>query len=918
MGIHHAIVALSIAFAGPLGSTPSDRPSPSSALHPQDAKQEKQEQKKDPKVEAYEKAIKDLTKVAGPFTLYQRKRELLLELPEAMLGKLFCVQASFHTGIMPDTLQAGFPVGDFSVDVFRFEKAEDQVWLVRPARNHRWSQDDPLGVAAQRSFPDAILGSFRIEQTEPEKRLLLVNVTQLFFGDFLRLSEAVMAILGGPYVLDREKTSAESIKGFPENTVVRMKMHFASQRGGGGGEALLELLGFSGGSHLEDSRSAPISVTDNLWIRKDTGYMARLADPRVGYFTQDYYSAERFANDDRTERLIIRMPLKKKDPSAKLSEPVQPIVWHIDPSVPKAYRQACAEGILFWNRAFEALGYKNAIQVKYVDDGDKDWDHADGRHNVLRWSMSEGAAYAIAMPRWDPITGEILNASVNLDANMLAAAFREHEAFSSAGESWTARALDVLVRDDDRDRVIAPQDYVVHGLDPVKKAASRQKLAGLGWRAMDCRFAEGKAESSALMWEAMEAYGRRRISKEEYAKEFLKECVSHEIGHTLGLRHNFIASTLLTPKQLADDATVDKWGTGASVMDYTPVNVMAVVGQGRSYFTPRIGPYDEWAIRYGYMDVPEARTPLGERYALSRVASLSGKPEHRFMTDEEADGFDPYVVRFDNSREPLSYSGFMLQALAKVREYAINRLPRPGESYAKRTALILTSIARSFREAMIAARFVGGVAGNRNFRGDAGQRPSLAPIDSKEQRKAVRLIARHFFSSSSFQLPADVMLNLSRDPNAADGQWIAPLREQISSQQMLLFTILMSASTTRRIAENAYKLAGDNGAYGLDEHYATLLGAAFSEVGAGRSIDPLRRDLQRFAVNALTVQAGAAPGGVSEDVRMLASDALRRLSTRFGSQLKQTKGLDGMTVAHLRVTKDMIDRFLARVATAAR
>jgi hypothetical protein len=134
----------------------------------------------------------------------------------------------------------------------------------------------------------------------------------------------------------------------------------------------------------------------------------------------------------------------------------------------------------------------------------------------------------------------------------------------------------------------------------------------------------------------------------------------------------------------------------------------------------------------------------------------------------------------------------------------------------------------------------------------------------------------------------------------------------ISSQQNFLYTVLMSAGVTDRIVENEFKVRNKANAYTLSEHFATLLGSVFGDVGAVKSMKPLRRDLQRYAINALTIQSGAPAGGVSEDVRMLASDALVRLSKKFGQHVGDA-GLDDLTRVHYRNAKENIDRFLSRV-----
>lgn len=878
--------------------------------------QKKEEPKKDPKTEEYEKAVKDLKRFEGNFTLYQRKKEILLELPESKLGKLFLIQAACNTGFMGDGLQAGFPVGGNTIDVFRFEKNEDSVWLFKPNTNFRWESGDPLAVASARSFPEAILGSFRIEATNVEKKLLLVNITNLFYGDFLLLSDMIQMMVG-PYGLDREKSGPESIKVFPENDVVRMKLHYFNPRPQGP-NPLMAAMGLGAGTQLEDERSIPFKVTYNFWWREDTGYMPRQADPRVGYFTQDFYNVARFSQDDRTERFVLRWNLKKKDPKAAISEPVKPIVWFIDNSVPEIYREACKEGILYWNRAFEALGYKNAVVVKDAPKDDPEWDHADGRHNVLRWAMSPDASYAIALFRNDPFTGQILSASVNFDAGMPQFGFWEHEKVVVPATSHiTDRAIDILTRAHEAKLPSAckPEDYLWDGERAVAQAEIASKMARFGWRSNYCNYAREKLESAATGWAALTAGGKLAISSTRYAQDFVRDVVSHEIGHCFGLRHNFIASMRNTTAELADDTLLKNRSVTSSVMDYTPVNVQAILKGNGVFFAPRIGEYDMWAIKYGYMDVPGAATPAGERFALAKVAALSGLPENRYMSDENADGWDPAVVRFDLAKDPLNYSQRMLDAVSNIEHYAINELPKAGQSYSKRTTLLKLVLQRTFREGRSMARFVGGINASKSYAGDSGASSTLRPVSAADQRRALQIIANRCFSYNAFNWPESVMMNLAEDPNSdLFSSWNAPIRQIVSQSQIALYATLMSDATLRRIVENQYKWKSNPSAYRLDEHFSTLLGAAFSEVGTGKPSSANRRDLQRFAVQALIVQAGAPSNAVHEDVRMLANDSLRRLQARFASAAKKG-GVDGMTAVFYRDTAANIGRFLNRTAT---
>lgn len=914
--IRSSFTAIALAFA--FGSTivcPAwgQAAGPSKTAPP--AGQQKAEAKKeerDPQVVAYEAAVKDLERINGPVPIYIRKKEVLVELSEDQLNKIMMCETTLASGISQLPYQAGDPVGDTEAEAYRLERKDDQVWLVEPNLKYRWDKKDPLAIASERSLPEAILAGFHIEQTNPEKKLLLVNMTGFFYGEVNQLNEIVNQGVGGQYMLDREKSGVDRAKGFPENTVVRMGLHYFSARGAQP-NPLMELLGLAQKSQLEDTRSVPLKVTYNLWMRKDDGYVPRLSDPRIGYFTEDFYSIARFLNDDRTQRFIDRWHLVKKDPNALLSDPVKPIVFTLDPSIPKDYRPAIKEGILRWNKAFEGIGFKNAVQVQDVPENDKDYDHSDGRYNVIRWAMTPDAGYAVSNIRTDPFTGEILNASITVDANMAYYVVQEHQKISTPEASAMTRAMSVFTRDPKRDM---PIDAYLWDYDKESLRRQAEKIAGkYGLNHIRCDVEEGLADDAAFAYTAALASGIK-ISKEDYLKKYLSSVVCHEVGHCLGLRHNFVASTYVSTNQLANDDFTTQHGLSASVMDYNPVNVQAVLRGAGNFYMPTIGPYDDWAIQYGYQPFAGTREPDDEKGRLAQIASHSGEPGHAYMTDESADDWDPYVVRFDASKDPVSYADKEIEAAHRAMRYALANLPRPGESYAHRTEVLLRAISGVFKQGRFTARFVGGVTGSRNFKGDTGERQTLKPVDSSTQRAAVQLIVRNCLAAGSFALPANAMTNLSQDMNQDHAaSWDAPMREMIAMQQSMLYAMLTSADTTDRIAENSFKLEGQAGAYSLNEHYAAVLGAVFSEIGQNKPVSALRRDLQRFAIAGLIAQAGSSQGQINTDTRMIANDSLRRLDARYTAQLLTGKGLDDMTLLYLRDTKETIDRFLARQVT---
>ncbi len=900
------VVAAMCAALPAVAQTPHKAPDPPKVTEPK----QPEPPKKDSSVEEYEKAIKDLKKYEGALTLYTRKKEILLELPAASLGKLLMVQAAFNTGATSDGVQAGFPIGDQAIDVYRVERHEDQVWFVRPNVSYRWGKANDLAEATERSFPEAILAGYKIENENPEKKLILVNVTNLFNGELFRLNELISAGVGGQYMLDREKSRIDQVKNFPENTNVRMFLHYTNPRPQGDG-GLGKLLGLGPTNQLEDSRSCPIKVTFNLWWRAQSSYMPRQADPRIGYFTADYFDVGKFFVRDRTERYINRFNLVKKDPKAAVSEPVKPIVWYIDNSVPMKWRPAVKRGILFWNKAFDALGYKDAVQVREAPENDPNWDHADGRFNVVRFAMSESDAYAIALFRTDPFTGEILNASVNLDANMLSFTALEHENLTVPASNTYDLARQTIFGDITTSQLATKQltgDY-----DP--NVASFQALAKkAGFQTGICDYPRAKAAEAGFSYYAALA-GGTMIKRDEYVSQFLSDVISHEIGHCMGLRHNFIGSTIHTAGDLADDAKVETEGLSASVMDYVPANIEAVLRGKGYYYTPTIGQYDVHAIKYGYMDV-KATTPEGERNALAKVAAESGIRGNAYMTDEDADSFNPLVIRFDNSADPIENAARDLQAARRVRLYAIKSLPRPGESYAVRNQLILGSLNKLLRSGGQMATFVGGVVGNRQYKGDIGERPNLAPVAPETQRKAMQLISRECLSVSAIDVPESVLFSMGQnyDTGTSNG-WIAPLRSTINRIQVSLFAMLMSADRINRICENEFKWRSNPKGYTLHEHVGLVTGAVFSDARSGKPIAATRRDLQAFAVESLIGLAGK-PAGQSNDARTIANQTLKSLQVDFEKSLK-SQALDATSRAHLSEMRDKIARFMARQLVGA-
>ncbi len=849
------------------------------ATQPEKSEQKAEQKTETRKEKTIDEVVKDFEKLDGLFTLYRKKEAgkdtLYMAIREEQLNKLYFLQATISEGIPTFFMAAGTPINDI---VFKFVRRDEQILLVEPNLRFYADPKKPIARSVQRSFADAYLEAFKIEAKDKEGKTFLIDVSNFFRSDVVQIQQLASAAAGGNYTIDREKTAYLAVKAFPNNIFVQTAYHFAGGQQRGGGLAGL-LPGLTGSAELADPRSLPITVNYNLWeLPVNNGYRPRLFDPRVGYFYTEYLD---FTTDQpqQEKRYILRWKLEKADPNAPLSPPKEPIVFWLDNAIPEEYRDAIREGILEWNKAFEKIGIKDAIVVKQMPD-DADWDHADMRYNVVRWVSSPNNGYAVALFRVNPITGQILNASITIDGNM-------------------ARIT----------RLIYQRD-----IDPL--AAFREAEAWeKGYVHYDprvCTLAEGSMFRAWMGYLMMNLLAPRRnatrTTEDQFVKDYLRSVTMHEMGHILGLRHNFVASCYHSLDELANGTLVRQSGVVASVMEYDPFNQMALHAPNTVYWNPTIGPYDYWAIEYGYRDFGVA-TPEAEKPYLNAIARRNTEPGLAFETDEYADRFDPYVTRFDLGRDPIAYWELTLKDTDELLKALPGRVPRPGESYYEFTRYFFSVLANYSQASVQLSRFIGALQIRRNFRDDPNAQPPLKPIDGATQRRALNLLVKYIFSERAFNLPKSYYDKLAPNPARGGGPIPpdAPVRDFVSNIQRLTLTRLLAPDTLRRIVNNEFKQGDSKDTFTLAEMFRTLQDAIWSEAPSGKPVNALRRLLQRAYLQQMTdmlVKSSAAP----DDAKMLARYHLRRLH----AQLKQAlpKVQDDYTRAHYSEAIDTIEKAL--------
>jgi hypothetical protein len=821
----------------------------------------------------FAEVLRGATRQDGLFPLWRKDEKVWLEVPKAWLGKPLLFTVNFANSVGERGLYAS-QMGPAWMAEFRL--VGRQLQLLALNTKFRAHADQGSALAIGQAFSPSLLGAgTQAAAAHPESGAILVDAAFLL-SDIPGFSTRLESAYRLPFTLDRANSALVLARGEAALTTLNARLHFATPRLPA--PPLMPAPGpqVTPSPTLPDPRSLFLEAVYSFQALPETTMAPRPADPRLGHFTESFTDLGDDLKANPRVHHVKRWRLEKQDPAAALSAPVKPITFWLDKNIPPKYREVVQEAILEWNKPFEKIGFKDAIVVKQQPD-DADWDNMDAGHASVRWFLGADVGFNIGPSRADPRSGEILDADIGLS-----------DAFGRG-----ARRL--IVEDLGR--------------------SSEQRLAELMTAGQGyCEDARLMAQEMDFALELLEARGEilpDSPEAEAFVRAAIKGTMMHEVGHTLGLKHNFKASTTMSLRQLQDKAFTQANSISSSVMEYMALNVSPQGEPQGDYHRTALGPYDYWAIEYAYKPI----APGEEKAELARIAARSSEPQLAYADDVDAggsgpyDGMDPLANRFDLGDDPLAYYQRRLKLSQELWARVQARGPRAGEDPLRQRRSLQAGFNQLAIVSGLAAKYVGGMHALRDLPGTTG-RPSFAPVDPAKQREALQFLSRGLFSADSFRFKPEFLSGLTLDYNEWERGALPSIPALVAGVQRAALDRLLAAPTAERLLElPAYVPATQRrGLIGPSEVYATLQDAIWSELKSGGEIERLRRNLQREHLRRLQ-------GLLTRGQPALPADALALLrwhAERLRGELRaaQGSGRSAETRAHLADSLALLDAAL--------
>jgi len=829
----------------------------------------------------------DSKKIEGLFNLHWREDKLYLEILPEQLGKDFLLHSTLWTSI-PDTLSKNItPFHSsgiyFPERVFSWVKRNKELLFLWRNTRYIAKKSAELKRALKNVTPNSIAHVYRIDNN-PQPKSYMVCLDDLLFSDLNNLADLCQSALNHPFSVNKEKTVWGHVKAFPENVELEVLYTLSSPE-----------KGYEPG--VPDPRLFTISVHFSISaLPENNGYKPRPADDRIGYAYTKIFDFDSSELDGVELRYIHRWHLEKKDSKARVSEPKEPIVFWLENTIPPEYREPVREGVLLWNRAFEKAGFRNAIVVKQMPD-EAEWDPSDIRYSMIRWVPvlkigEEG--HGSGFHQINPFTGQILKADVIL--------------FAPFNFIFNYNALN------------SPLNHPI--IDKQNTAGSPTFTS---WHQDNIML---NIENDFAILEML-ADGRINDIKdvpEEYIFDFIRYLTCHEVGHALGLRHNFKGSTTIALKDLHNTVVTGKESIGNSVMDYLPLN-LAPKGTLQGDYRPKtIGAYDYWAIEYGYLPI-ETDTSTQEIRSLNQIASRSIDPLLTFGTDDDAYDIgsfstiiDPLCVPGDLSSDPLSYTEQEINRIKDLWDQLEGRALFEGRSYSYLRRAFELSLYKYSQAMYRTLKWIGGIYHSRVHVGDSGKVLPYKVVEYEKQIRALNIIIENLLNTDAFDFEPAFIQKLQIDRFFDSDREHQIMKEAQGGNYRLDFSLsyhleliyqkildmLLDPVRLRRIQDNETRV--EKKTLTLSGYISTLHASIWIELKGEKSIGALRRVLQEKYLDKIINISVSPPPQFPYDAVALCWYQLKELDRDIKNYLKINTEIDQMTRVHLELCSDIISK----------
>ena len=833
--------------------------------------------------------------------LYDKKNDQLLAvIPSGMMNKNFLLATSIAGG-------PNYASHMWGSQVVYWQEMDKKLVLVAPELRYKDGGSSPVADAIKRTYTDRIILSTPIltkRGSDP-----VIDLGNIFKRDYAKVGR----VFGGSMSPSLSRWSEYKV--FPKN--VELAVDAAIMQG-------------QGGVRAEVHHSIIELPTNN-------GFEPREADSRIGYFltvVKDWTTDHQA--DTVFRRYINRWDVRKAEPDKAVSDvdPEHRITFYIEKTVPVKYRRYVREGILEWNKAFEKAGYRNAIKVEQqTETVHAEKDPEDVRYAFFRWIVS-GRTFAMGPSLANPLTGQILDADIVFDDSMARWWESQYAANTATGLSGASDpALHAFLTHHPQwafqplQEQLLPDSTQYAGIDV---AVGPEVAPFLMNRQGYCTCGHEIVQEMAFNLGLLEASGAGDKS-DEYVGQMIRYVTTHEVGHTLGLRHNFKASSWKSVDEILANRDADK-PVSASVMDYTAALFMPDAEKQQRFASTAVGPYDEWAIEYGYAMPHEGSEHSSVKDMLKAIASRAAEPGLDYATDEDAGFFapDPLVNRWDNGSDLLAYAKHHMDMVKRTQENMADWAVDDGESYHKLRAAFDTSLGEYARAIGFAGRYIGGQYLHRDHKGDPNARPPIEIVSAEKQRAALAFLVKNVFETHNFAYSPDLLSRLAAGrwghwgSDAMDSQLDYPIHDRIAALQWRALFMALNPRTLDRVLDAELKVPAGTNALTVPELMTDVTNAVWLEVkneaGEGSYTDrkpfvsSVRRSLQRQHLTMMLNHVLARPGAMaSADIHAVASLNLQDLSKRIERVLKAGKTkvkLDPYSRAHLAESKSRIDRAL--------